>query len=41
MDNKASTMDDQMLSTVGDRAKAKEEADKAAAENAGKGGDEA
>ena len=41
MDNKASTMDDQLLSTVGDRAKAKEEAEKKAAEEAGKGGDEA
>ena len=35
MDNKAATMDDQMLSTVEERAKAKEEAE------SGKGGDEA
>ena len=38
MDNKASTMDDQMLATVEERAKAKEEAEKA---SAGEGGDEA
>lgn len=39
MDNKAATMDDQMLSTVEQRAKAKEEAEKAA--SGSEGGDEA